>query len=104
MQIPNETFLGVVALIISNVGLWIREYWKGKNSNKTNGVLTETYKKVEEIEKIINDNNLKLTELKTEVSSMKTHCADTVSRFQGAITDQAQKIYDLERNKEDKKL
>jgi len=105
MEVGNITLYGLIALIISGVLSWIREWrkhgtWK-KNGNDLTEIksdVKETHKKIDCVDKKVGETKVKIAEVKTAVNAQKTQCSSTVKRFDKAISDQGKQILDLARN------
>jgi len=102
MEVGSVTLYALIALIISGVLSWIREWQKHKTWSKNGDDLKEIKKDVKEShEKIdaVNDKvgatNIAIAKVKTAVNAQKTQCVSTVKRFDKAISDQNKELISL---------
>lgn len=105
MEAGSITLYALIALIISGVLSWIREWQKHKTWSKNGDDLKEIKKdvkdshtKIDAVDDKVGKTNIKIAEVKTAVNAQKTQCASTVKRFDKAISDQGKQILDLARN------
>ena len=90
--------IGLIGLILSNIGMWYRE-WKKHTSWKTNngdiGAIKET---VGTIDTKMDCIDKKLAIVNTKVGGMKSHCKTTVLRFEKGLETHSQQILDMAKN------
>lgn len=92
------SWYAIVALVLSNIGMWIREGRKHKHWKAKNGTEEETKVQVEamdgKVDLLLNGQ----TELATEISGMKTLCATTSGALSERIGANADNIFALAKN------
>jgi len=95
----------LVPLILSNVGMWIREVAKMRGHKHKNGQLatiidnTNTAKGIAlSAKREITDVKTTVTSIDTKIGEMKENCTKTVAHIQSGITDNTQKIFELAKN------
>ena len=98
----TEIFLGLIALLLSNIGFWIREAQKARSYKTKNGNLEQiktdistTKKKIECVDKKLGQVREDIVEIKTEIKSIKSNCHQTVSRLTSEIQDNREKIFEI---------
>lgn len=104
-------------LILSNIGMWLREARKHKDWKAKNGTekeMAETVKKVNgnvdhlligqteldgKIDKVNGKIDSTKDELKTEIQGVRSHCSETVKSVNSRISDNTAKIFELAKDK-----
>ena len=104
MAEPISTY-GILTLIVSTGGLWIREYYKHKSLKKNNGGLLRIEGDIKEIKGSTKslDGRAQNTEkdvgiIKTEVKNIHDNC----KKYENGITQNARDILSLHKEKADK--
>jgi len=101
---PITTY-GILTLVLSTGGLWIREFFKYKSLRKNNGGLQRIEGDVKEIKASTKslDGRAQTTEkdvgiIKTEVKNIGDNC----KKYENGITQNARDILNLHKEKADK--
>jgi len=89
---------GIIVLIISNLGVWGREYLKHRAWKSKNGQTDQIEKDVKETKDLMAKVNLAMVRVETKVSNQADHCSNTVKAVFSGIKDNANKIYGLAKN------
>jgi len=91
-----------VALLLSNIGIWIREAQKARSFKQKNGNLEQirsdissTKSKIDCVDRKITKVREEIVEVKTEIKAMKENCDQTVARFSGEIQNNREKIFKI---------
>lgn len=70
----STTIIGLAALVISNVGIWIREWRKHKTWRGQNGDVQEIKADVKEVGKKVNGIDTKMASVDTEMKAFGRTC------------------------------
>lgn len=104
------TILGLLSvlggLLISNIGMWIREWRKHQSWKRNNGSIevikttaTETQEQVKRLDGKMGQAREDIREVKTAVTAQKEHCQVTVNQMTKAIADTNSKVFELAKEK-----
>lgn len=96
------TITGLAALLISNIGIWIREWRKGRNEKSGNGDIKEIKQKTECIDKKVGEIKGSMTGIEASINAMKENCQKTTSRFDAAINENRKEILDMAKSRQRK--
>ena len=106
----TEVFWGLVALLLSNIGIWIREAQKARSFKQKNGNLEQirsdissTKSKIDCVDRKITKVREEIVEVKTEIKAMKENCDQTVGRLSGEIKNNREKIFEMATEKPKRK-
>ena len=90
--------IGLMGLVLSNIGMWAREIYKHKDWKQKNGDIGDIKEIVNSIDNKTDDIDKGLAEVKTEVLGIKSNCLTTVGRFEKGLATHSQQILDMAKN------
>jgi chromosome segregation ATPase len=103
----------VVGLLLSNIGMWIREWLKHRSWKRNNGSIEtiktlatetktevgKTQNKVDCLDRKMGSAREDIREVKTAVKAQTSHCKTTVAHINTAITENSKQIFELAKDK-----
>ena len=94
-MIEPVTTGGVIVLVISSIGSWLKILRDTRKRNGDGVDLKDIKKTVGDTDKKVDGMSVDIGKIKTEVSNQKKYCAKVTSGFEKQISENRDRIFDM---------
>jgi len=86
---------GIIVLVISSLGGWLKIIRDTKKQNGNGSDLKDIKATVKDTDKKVDDMTVDIGKIKTDVKNQKSQCKKTASSFEKQITNNRDKIFSM---------
>ena len=90
---------GIIVLVISSIGSWLKIIRDTKKQNGDGVDLKEIKKTVDETDKKVDDVQVAIGGIKADMQNQKSNCVQITANFEKQITDNRDKIFNMKGKK-----
>jgi len=90
---------GIIFLLISNIGSWLKIIRDTKRQNGNGSDLKEIKETVKDTDKKVDEMKVAVGSMQTEVSNQKEHCVQVTNSFEKQIGDNTNRIFNMKGKK-----
>jgi len=90
---------GIIFLLISNIGSWLKIIRDTKRQNGNGSDLKEIKETVKDTDKKVDEMKVAVGSIKTDVSNQKKYCTQVTNSFEKQIGDNTNRIFNMKGKK-----
>ena len=99
MGIEPVTTGGIIVLVISSIGSWLKIIRDTKKQNGNGSDLKEIKGTVKDTDKKVDEMKMDIGIIKTDVSNQKKHCTEVTTAFEKLISENRDRIFNMTKRK-----